>query len=88
MTGRRLVLNDGTQIENGEAGYADGFLWLYLPEYTIQQGVMFFDPSKTSKIVFQYGEMEDTYTGFITCKTLMVRDNILSVQLVQEANNA
>ena len=27
-TGRRLILKDETTIEDGEAGYAGGFLWL------------------------------------------------------------
>ena len=84
MTGRRLVLNDGTQIENGEAGYADGFLWLFIPGYTIQQGIVFFDPEKTSKIIYQYGEMEDTYTGFTNCRTLMIQEGRLAVQMTQE----
>ena len=36
MEGRRLILSDGTVIEDGQAGLADGNLWLYLPGYTMQ----------------------------------------------------
>lgn len=69
MEGRRLILNDGTIIEDGNAGCADGFLWLWLPDgYTMSQAAgLFFDASKTSKIVFQYGEMEDEYDGYTVC---------------------
>lgn len=66
MEGRRLILNDGTIIENGEAGFASGVLWCYLNGYTLEQAwSLFSDTTKTCRIVFQYGEMEDEYTGYI-----------------------
>jgi hypothetical protein len=69
--GQRLILADGTTLENCVAGYAEGFLWLYLTGYTIQQAAaLFFDPAKTAHIVFQYGDMKDEYTGFTDCRTL------------------
>ena len=70
MEGLRLILNDGTVIEDGRAGYSDGFLWLYITGYTMQQGAdMFIDnPEKTSQITFQYGEDEDVYDGFTECR--------------------
>lgn len=69
----RLVLNDGTTIEGGKAGYSEGFLWLYFTGYTLQQAAgLFFDSSKTSHIVFQYGEMENEYDGFTVCITLNI----------------
>ena len=68
MEGRRILLNDGTTIENGEAGYSSGFLWCYFSGYTLPEAAaLFFDTSKTEKIVFQYGDMEDTYTGYTRC---------------------
>ena len=73
MEGQRLILNDGTVIEDGRAGYSQGFLWLYFSGYTLQQAaMMFMDPAKTEKIIFQYGEMEDTYNGFTECRNLMI----------------
>ena len=70
-TGRRLILADGTEIENGEAGYAEGFLWMYFTGYTMAQAAaMFTDPEKTGVIRFQYGQMEDTYEGFTDCRTI------------------
>lgn len=69
--GKRLILADGTEIEDGAAGYAEGFLWLYISGYTMQQAALiFFDPSKTAHIIFQYGDMQDEFAGFTDCKTL------------------
>ena len=73
MEGRRLILNDGTVIENGEAGYASGFLWLYFRGYTIAQAsVLFCDPNVTERIVFQYGDMEDVYEGYTECMVIKI----------------
>ena len=80
MEGRRLILNDGTTIENGEAGCADGSLWCYLPGYTMQQAAsLFFDAAKTAKIIFQYGNMEDEYNGYTNCVTITTAGGMTSV---------
>ena len=80
MEGIRLILMDGTTIEDGSAGYADGFLWLTLPGWTLQQAAgIVFDPSVMGKIYFQYGEMEDVYTGFTVCTRLAADDDGISV---------
>lgn len=84
MEGRQLNLNDGTIIPNGEAGLSGGFLWLYLPGYTIQQAAaVAFDSSKTAVIVFEYGEMSDTYTGYTLCTSVSEDDGQASVCLIQ-----
>lgn len=84
MEGRQLVLNDGTIIPNGEAGLSGGFLWLYLPGYTIQQAAaVAFDSNKIAVIVFDYGEMSDTYTGYTLCKSVFEDDGQASVCLTQ-----
>lgn len=72
MEGRRLILNDGTIIENGQAGYSSGFLWLYFTGYTMMQMMIFCDDDKTRKIVFQYGDMSDEYDGFTNCVTMNI----------------
>lgn len=79
--GRRLILKDGTVIENGEAGYSQGKLWCYIPGWTLPQAAaVFFDPAKTKLIIFQYGEMEDEYRGFTRCVSLMTdTDGLVSV---------
>lgn len=86
VTGRRLILNDGTIIEDGEAGYSQGALWLYITGYTMAEAaVILFDPAKTAKIVFQYGEMQDEYEGYTSCRTLMIDvDGRVSACMVKE----
>ena len=70
---QRLILNDGTTIENGDAGYSDGSLWLFFTGYTMQEMAgMFLDPEKTSKIVYQYGDMSAEYDNFTNCKTMTI----------------
>ena len=85
MEGNRLILNDGTTIENGSAGYADGSVWLYLPGYTMQQAAAFaFDSSKTSSITYQYGDMQDVYTGYTDCVGMLTNyDGLVSVCMKQ-----
>ena len=85
QTGQRLVLNDGTVIESGSAGYADGSLWLYIGGFTMADAAeIFLDPSKTGKIIFRYGEMEDAYTGYTVCKAMIIdADGSMSVRMVK-----
>lgn len=80
----RLILNDGTIIENGRAGYAIGFLWLRLPGYTMQEAAeIAFNPAKTKRIIFQYGQMEDVHEGFTSCTCINNEDSMISVCLVK-----
>ena len=80
-TGQRLILADRTKIENGTAGYADGLLWCYLPGLSMADaGALFFDPAKTSRIIFEYGEMSDTYEGMTDCRLIRVdTDGMIAV---------
>ena len=86
MEGRRIILNDGTRLEGGEAGYSQGFLWIYLHGMTMMQAAMLFlNPEKTAKIVFQYGEMQDEYEGYTSCININIDvDGRLSVCLTRE----
>lgn len=73
MKGIRLILNDGTVIENGRAGYAEGCLWCYITGYTMMQAAaLFLDAEKTARIVFQYGEMQDEYEGYTNCVNIQI----------------
>ena len=85
MEGRRVILKDGTRFENGEAGYASGFLWLYLRGCSMASAAStFMNPLKTDLIVFQYGDMEDRYEGFTKCTDLMDdRNGTISVCMVK-----
>lgn len=70
-TGQRLILADGTELEDSYAGYAEGFLWCYLRGLSMAEaGALFLDPEKTAEIIFQYGEMEDVYDGMTDCRIL------------------
>lgn len=84
--GRRLILNNGTIIEGGEAGYSSGNLWLWFTGWTLQQAAaVFFNPAATMRIVFQYGEDEDVYLGYTDCTGLSIdEDGRISVCLVKE----
>lgn len=71
--GRRIILRDGTVIENGDVGYSQRMLWLWFTGYSMQEAaLMVFDPSKTARIVYQYGEMQDEYEGYTNCITLQI----------------
>ena len=81
MTGRRLILKDGTTIEGGEAGQTPVNLWLWFSGYTLQEAAaMFFDTEKTEEITFQYGEMQSIYRGYTNCTQLDIgTDGTVSV---------
>ena len=83
--GQRLILADGTQIENGRCGYSDGHLWCWVNGFTMPQAAqLFFDPAKTDRIVYEYGEMSDTYEHFTNCTNLMIdSDGMISVCLTR-----
>ena len=68
----RLILKNGLTIENGRAGLATGSLVLYFSGYTMAQAaaLMIDHPEITGKIIFQYGEDEDVYTGYTDCSNL------------------
>ena len=84
MDGQRITLNDGTIIDGGSAGCSEGFLWLYLPGYTIQQAAAIaFDTDKTAVIVFDYGEMSDTYEGYTNCTSISASGGQASICLTQ-----
>jgi len=86
MTGRKLILSDGTEYPEGEAGYSDGHLWLYLPSGTDvhKAFIDFSDPAKTNRIVFDYTISQDEYTGFTDFRGLMLdNDGKMSVHLAR-----
>lgn len=85
MDGRRLILMDGTTIENGTAGYADAHLWCRVSGFTMPQAAqIFLDPAKTGRITFEYGEMSDVYDGFTNCTSIFIdADGIISACMVR-----
>ena len=84
MEGLRLILNDGTIIENGRAGYSEGSLWLYLPGMNMMEAAMtVLDTEKTEEITFQYGEEEKSYEGFTNCIRLISNEREIAVCMVR-----
>ena len=76
QTGRRLILADGTVLENSEAGYAERVLWCYLKDVNMQTAAaLFLDPTKTATIRFEYGEMATEYEGYTECINISVPDD-------------
>lgn len=75
MTGRRIKLNNGTVYEGGECGYADGFLWCFIKDRSIQDvALVFLDEEATRVIEFEYGTMKDVYTGFTSVFSFQTQD--------------
>lgn len=67
----KITLSDGTEIENGRAGYADGFLWIKCTGMTMRNAALLFtDAENTATIVFQYGVETETFEGFTTCRVI------------------
>ena len=87
-TGQRLILMDGTIIEDGHCGYSEGHLWCWVTGYTmVQAAAIFFDPDKTGKIIYEYGEMSDEYDGYTNCTNLFIDyDGQVSACLVKAVN--
>lgn len=78
----RLILNDGTVIENGGAGDAGRTLWLYVPGATMQAGWdIASDTGKTARIVHEYGDQKDVYEGYTRCTALMDEDTQVAIGL-------
>jgi hypothetical protein len=77
MEERKLILNDGTEIEGGHAGISSrGNLWMWFTGYTMAQAVMMFlDPEKTERIVFMAGETEEVYEGYTEMTSINVDAN-------------
>lgn len=72
----RLILNDGTVINDGRCGYADARLWCWIMGYTMSEAAgIFFDASKTERIVYEFGEMTSEYDGFTECVSLNINED-------------
>lgn len=87
MTGRRIRLNNGVTYEDSTCGYADGFLWCYILNHTLQEvASTFFDTTATSKIVFEYGTMSDTYEGYTFVRFMQSSETGCEICLIKQAS--
>lgn len=86
--GERLILMDRTEIEDGRAGEADGRLWLWFGGMSLSEAAAIaFNPEKTGRIRYQYGAMEDVYTGYTDCTNIGIGpDGLISISLRREEN--
>ena len=66
----KIILNDGTELENGYTATDDVNLFLYIRNgMTIAQiAVLFSDPERTSAITYQSGEDSITYVDFVNLR--------------------
>ena len=91
MDGRKLVLNPGADeivLEESEAGYADGVLWLYIKGRTLAQTfALLINPSNTAEIDFRYGDMVDRYEGYTHLIVLQEGEAQVNAALERSADN-
>lgn len=84
MEGHRLILNDGSEIENGQAGLANGALWLWIPGKFWDVADMARNAEKMQIITFQFGEMQEEYEGYTICTGIMSNSDVIAVSMVKE----
>ena len=69
-------MNNGVTYENSSCGYSDGFLWCYIVGHTLSEvAITFIDPTATDVIIFEYGEMSDTYEGYTFVRFMQSSEN-------------
>lgn len=72
MTGRQIVMNDGTILAGGEIGFSDGKIWCFLKETDFASVYpLFSNPQKTVTLTFVYDEMQDTYVGYTEMSAIL-----------------
>lgn len=86
---RRIILADGTVLDESECGYADKRLWCYLKKLTLNQAFQIFsDPEKTNKIIFEYGyvdsPVQEEYLDFVDLISINKRELTIDVCLEKE----
>ena len=82
---QRLILNDGTIIENGDAGYASGTLCLWIPGTIADVAAICTNPAKMSRVTLQTDYETETYEGYTDCRSLSVNDGVVSVCMAKGA---
>ncbi len=82
MADCKLILNDGTELEESQCGYAEHRLWCYIKGLTLAEAfAVFSDPEKTQTIRFQYGSVTDTYIGFTEIDLIRKSELTVDVRL-------
>ena len=83
----RLVLKDGTILEQSDCGYADRELWCFLRNVTFFEAFQLFsDPAKFEKIRYEIGLIENytriTYSGLTQVITVNQTEETVNVRLI------
>lgn len=67
----RLILNDGTIIDSGQAWLVTGVLRCFFNGYTINEAAtLFLDATKTAHIIYDNGETQETFDGYTICTSI------------------
>ena len=69
---QKLILNDGTELENSYACETLENLFLYIKNgmNMMQVFMLLYDPNKTDRIIYTSGDMTSEYTGFTVVQTI------------------
>lgn len=83
---KRLILNDGTVLENCECGYASRSLWCFLSDIPFGEVFQYFSsPDKFSTVIFEleYEKYKDifTYSGLEQITSVVQNEFTVDVRL-------
>ena len=85
----RLILADGTVLNNCECGYYDNTLWCFLKDISFSDAFMYFEnEDKYNTVIFDMGFQDAfydriTYSGFTEVVAIQKDpDNKISVRLI------
>lgn len=86
---RRLILADGTILDDCDCGYSEKQLWCFLRNLTLVEAFQIFsNPQKVSTVTFEYGAdpeiVKTTYIGFSNIKSINCREETVDVCLIGE----
>lgn len=82
----RLILKDGTVLNNCECGYYNRSLWCYLKGYSFSEAFQLFsDPDNFETVIFEYGTKDYykriSYSGFESITAVEQRELTVDVRL-------
>ena len=84
---RRIILADGTILEDCGAGYDGATFWIY-PEMTMKAAAdLFLDEVKTAVITYERGGETIQYIGFTDCILMNVVPGGLRIQMTGTETN-
>lgn len=86
MDEQKLILADGTEIEQGRAYLSDGELWLMIGwngRTVLEAAKIFSDETKTERITYVHDEV-DEFEGMTDLRMVMIdRDGTMNIKLTR-----